>query len=134
MARWLIVAAALLGASGVAIGAVGAHALPVRWEGQGLSAAEMQRESERLDTAVNYQLIHAIALVAIGVLAVHCPSIEIHLAGMGMVAGVVLFSGFLISHAIWRFPIFLNVVPYGGSLLILSWIALAFGAIRFRSK
>mgnify|MGYP001827403226 FL=1 len=58
--RWLL-AAALLGALGVILGAFGAHGLQTR-----LSAEQL----ESWDTAVRYHLLHSVALLALALFAV----------------------------------------------------------------
>ena len=79
--------AAVLGASGVALGAFGAHALKDTLTKGG------HLESWR--TAVAYQLFHATALIGISALAKDNPNAEASLqrAGQFMAAGSLLFSG-----------------------------------------
>ena len=79
--------AAFLGASGVALGAFGAHALKDTLTKGG------HMESWR--TAVAYQLFHATALIGISALARDNPTGEASLqrAGQFITAGSLLFSG-----------------------------------------
>ncbi len=115
--RQSLLAAGLLGASGVCLGAFGAHALHGSLAGRGML--------EVWETAVRYQLLHAVALAgAAGWLR----------AGSGAsgtwavrlwIAGVVLFSGSLYGLALggprWLGP----VTPLGGASLIAGWACLA---------
>jgi len=80
--------AALLGATGVALGAMGSHALKDTLTKTG------HLESWR--TGISYQLFHATALIGVAALAKNCnPTEESNLlrAGQFMAIGSLLFSG-----------------------------------------
>lgn len=121
----LLTVAALLGAIGVGLGAFGAHGLQSQLGAQGL---------ETWQTAVTYQLIHALAVLTVGVwLRVASPAAvpaATAFAGWSFAAGVVLFSGSLYLLALggprWLGP----VTPLGGVAFILGWLALAWAAVR----
>lgn len=110
--------AGLLGASGVALGAFGAHAL------KGALAAAATREV--WETAVRYQLLHAAALLG---LAAWLRSSSGSAARRALwaarlwAAGTLLFSGSLYALALggprWLGP----VTPLGGAALIAGWLA-----------
>ena len=92
MTRWFVVAGALYGATGVLLGAFGAHALKSRLSADSLATWE---------TAVLYQLIHAVGLLVIGLFGwvlhengTSTPA-GLGVAGWSWVIGVVLFSGSL---------------------------------------
>jgi uncharacterized membrane protein YgdD (TMEM256/DUF423 family) len=115
--RRLLLGGALLAAIGVVLGAFGAHALR-----ETLSPAA----SGWWQTGVQYQMWHAIALVALS--AVPLP--RIRLAGGLLGAGVLIFSGTLYAMALGA-PRWLGAItPVGGSLMILGWILLAYKAWR----
>jgi len=109
---WLVVCG-LLGASGVALGAVAAHALA---DPQAALAVER---------ASNYQLIHVIAiLVLLG--------IEGRLVALSrwlMLAGVIGFSGAIYAKYLLGLTALGALAPFGGSLLILSWLVLGASAL-----
>jgi uncharacterized membrane protein YgdD (TMEM256/DUF423 family) len=112
---------AVLGALGVALGAFGAHAL------RGKYAADLL---EHWDTAVRYQLWHALALLLLGALD---GRLRWHGATRACFAGgVLLFSGSLyvlvLTGRLWLGA----VTPIGGILLIAGWALLAAGAGRTR--
>ena len=82
MNPWLF-AAALLGALGVALGAFGAHGLRERLEPQQLASWQ---------TAVQYHLLHCVALAALALYAAQSGR-AIGLQAWLFTLGVVLFSG-----------------------------------------
>jgi uncharacterized membrane protein YgdD (TMEM256/DUF423 family) len=122
--RSVLVAAGLLGASGVALGALGAHALEAFLTERGMTHA--------WDTASRYQLFHAVALVAVAVWlrpANGAATTRALWAARGWIVGTILFSGSLYGIAVggprWLGPI----TPLGGLALIAGWIALIAAAL-----
>ena len=116
--------AGALGATGVALGAFGAHVLK-----GALQAAAMW---EAWGTAVNFQLLHAAALLGIAawLRAAPAPSRAVAWAARLLAAGTVLFSGSLYLLALggprWVGPL----TPLGGLSLIAGWIVVATAALR----
>lgn len=110
----------LLAAVGVALGAVGAHILKPH-----LTPPQL----ETFHTAVQYQMDHALGLVLIGLLRAHCRSRLLDLAGWAMLAGIVLFSGFLYAWVATGERFFVYPAPIGGLAFIAGWILAAFGAL-----
>ena len=115
--RAILVAAALLGGSAVMLGAFGAHALRSTLGPQQLGWWQ---------TATQYQLAHAIALLVIAVLPLrHAP-----LAGWCMALGTIIFSGTLTLMAL-GLPRWLGAItPIGGVLLIAGWLVLGWSALE----
>lgn len=110
---------ALLGLSGVALGAFGAHAL-----------RPMLSESGRLDTyelAVRYQFYHAFALLAVGILQHYLTSKYFKISGLFLGLGVLLFSGSLYLLCFTGVTSFAMVTPAGGVLMIFGWLFMAVG-------
>jgi uncharacterized membrane protein YgdD (TMEM256/DUF423 family) len=108
---WLAVAA-LLGASGVAFGAGGAHAL---------RSVILPEYLAIFETGVRYHLIHAVALLA---LALGGEGRAVALPAALFTLGVVLFSGSLYALALGA-PARLGIVtPFGGLALLLGWLSL----------
>jgi uncharacterized membrane protein YgdD (TMEM256/DUF423 family) len=121
-ARLFIALGALFGALGVVLGAFGAHALKGRLDPQALQVYH---------TAVQYQLWHAVALLAVGLLGSTLPtSAWLKVSGWLFAAGIAIFSGslYLISAAGARW--LGAVTPLGGAALILGWLALALAVLR----
>lgn len=122
------VAGAIYGASGVLLGAFGAHALK-----QTLSPAQL----ETWQTAVSYQLIHALGLLAVFFLMRQTAlsggdvSVAMKVAGWGFLIGVLLFSGSLYALCFGAGPLFGPITPLGGVSFIIGWIALALAIWNF---
>uniref|UniRef100_A0A8C5SU00 Transmembrane protein 256 n=1 Tax=Laticauda laticaudata TaxID=8630 RepID=A0A8C5SU00_LATLA len=74
---------------------------------------------ELYGTANKYHFLHSLALLAVP----HCRYPM--LAGGILSTGLGLFCGPFYYHALTSQPTFTHVAPYGGSLLILGWLALA---------
>lgn len=119
MNRVLFVAG-LLGVTGVAAGAFGAHAL------------ETSVTPERLavwETAARYHLIHAILMVALAARTNSAGALE-RLAAVGFTLGVVLFSFSLYALVLTDISRLAMITPIGGLLLMLSWGLLAVQAFK----
>ncbi|KAL2918727.1 hypothetical protein HK105_201561 [Polyrhizophydium stewartii] len=114
---------AVLGASGVALGAFGAHGLKSMLAGH----PDAQRKQENWATAAHYQLIHAAALLALStrMQSLGLPRLQpsrAAMAGWLLVAGVAGFSGsiyLLVLDTRRAFSRFLGpVTPLGGVCFI----------------
>ncbi len=117
--RSLLISAGLLGFTGVALGAFGAHSLKAILEPTG--------QMENWKTAVTYQLVHAVALLALA----NWPNPAAKRIGACWAVGVVLFSGSLYGLALGC-PIKLlwPVTPLGGVALLMGWLLLSWAAFR----
>jgi len=105
----------ILGATGVAAGAYGAHGLSQKLSPYLLNVFQ---------TAVLYQLIHALALLGIvALLSQLRRSKTLLISASLMVIGTILFSGslYLLTLSSWRVGL---ITPLGGFLLISAWIVL----------
>jgi uncharacterized membrane protein YgdD (TMEM256/DUF423 family) len=112
--RILIVLAAVMGADGIMLAAASAH----------------QPDATRLASASSMLLFHALAVLAAVALAergvIH---IRIGLtAAWGFVIASALFAGDLTIRQYAGHGLFPMAAPTGGTLLIVSWIALAVAA------
>ncbi len=117
--RRLITASAILGCLGVALGAFGAHALQAR---VGAEVLGWWR------TAVEYQMWHALAVLALGVSGRRWTRVPAWL----FVAGSVVFSGTLYAMALGAPRWFGAITPLGGLTMIGGWLLLAVRAARLR--
>ena len=106
---------------GVAAGAFGAHALKARIDPAMLLVYE---------TGVRYQLIHAIALLAIGLAAARLPAGRWSIPVGLFVAGTVLVAGSLYALALSGMRWLGAVTPLGGFCFLLGWLAVTWIASR----
>ena len=114
---WVKVGAAL-GLLAVALGAFGAHGLGDRLESLGTLAI--------YQTAVQYHMIHALAILAVGVLSVAArPSASLNVTGFLFLSGVLVFSGSLYLFALTGVKWYGRITPLGGLFLMAGWWALA---------
>lgn len=112
---------AIVGLLAVFAGAAGTHAL------RGTLDPD---ELRTFETAVRFQMYHALALLATGLIAMRWNCRYVNLAGWLFVAGVVLFSGSLYALAMTGVGAFGAIAPLGGLSLMAAWALLAVGALR----
>ena len=93
---------------------------------------ELVRRSANHETAVRYQMWHALAIVLVGVLLANRPNAWFQAAGWAFLIGVLIFSGMLYGLVLTgaNFRWLGAVVPIGGLSLIFGWVLLAVGALR----
>jgi uncharacterized membrane protein YgdD (TMEM256/DUF423 family) len=112
----------ILAFSAVLLGAFGAHALK-----ETLSAYD---SIQTWETAVRYQMWHAIALILLSMISLTQPTPK--MIGPCFAVGSLLFSGSLYGLALdgpkWLGP----VTPLGGLSLMVGWLLLAYSC--FKSK
>lgn len=113
MKPWIVIGA-LNGFVSVAAGAFGAHALKRRLSEQMLAHWE---------TAARYQMFHALALLAVALLA-ETRGRAMNPAGWSFTAGIVLFSGSLYALAVTGVTRLGAVTPLGGVALLVGWALL----------
>ena len=104
---------------GVALGAFAAHGLKARLGADMLATFEV---------GVRYQVIHALALLAVAWAQTRFPGALVSAGGWLFVAGTLLFSGSLyllaLSGARWLGA----VTPFGGLAFLAGWACLAWAA------
>ena len=119
--RSMAIAAALNMFVAVGGGAFGAHGL------KRILSVEMLSVWQ---TAVTYQMVHALGMLALAVAIPRMGSTWLTAAGWTMLAGIVLFSGSLYALATtgqrWLGPI----TPIGGAAFLLAWVMVAWGCWR----
>lgn len=122
---FFIIAGAVNGAIAVALGAFGAHALADRLSDHYLDV---------WDKAVHYQMFHALALLAIGILtspSLFGPSNILTWAGWLILAGIIIFSGSLYVLSLTGIGVLGAITPIGGVAFIAGWIMLIIAAVKF---
>jgi uncharacterized membrane protein YgdD (TMEM256/DUF423 family) len=120
MAKLFIFIGGSLGLLGVGLGAFGAHALKERLSESGLSSWE---------TAVSYQMYHALVLLFVGLWLLLDGPTSLRYAGVLFMVGIVLFSGSIFALVLgagsWLGPL----TPLGGVILIAAWTTLIYSAL-----
>lgn len=127
-ARLWFFCGALLAGLGVMNGAFAAHGLEDR-------LVPVYEEIPRLlperiaqyETGVRYQMYHALALLAVGIVGSRKKSPLFDLAGFCFLMGIVVFSGLLYLLVFTNQPKLGMIVPVGGLAFVVGWLALAFG-------
>jgi len=83
-----------------------------------------------LNTALQYQLFHTLALLAILVWAttsssVKAPSRILLSAGIGFFVGILCFSGTIYIKTFFSFALIGKLTPFGGVSLAIAWLLLS---------
>lgn len=113
---------AINGLLAVAFGAFAAHALKGLLS-EGLLAV--------FNTAVDYQAIHALALLVVGLLGQQTrDSRLLRWSGWAFATGILLFSGSLYLLALTDARWLGAVTPFGGTAFLIGWGLLAWHAYR----
>lgn len=108
---------AVSAAVAVGLGAFGAHALKDRLTPERLDVFEV---------GVRYQMYHALALLACGLLALHGRRVDI--AGWSFAVGTLVFSGSLYALVLAERRWLGAITPIGGLAFLVGWLALAVAA------
>ena len=122
--RHFVFLGAINGFLAVALGAFAAHAL------RDLISTGLL---EVFHTGVEYQGVHALALVMVGLLGRDARDRTLNLAGWAFATGILLFSGSLYILALTDIRWLGAVTPFGGTAFLLGWGALAWHARRGRT-
>ncbi|MDA9961590.1 DUF423 domain-containing protein [Opitutales bacterium] len=126
----LFVAAGLLGASGVLLGALAAHWLREVFETD-------PRKGEAFGTAVDYHLLHAVGLLVLSVAVGSKNEVfarRSRKAGWVMVIGICLFCGTIYAWALGGPKWLVHVTPLGGVTLVVSWIMVAWAGLALTRR
>lgn len=100
----------MAGAAGVALAAIAAHKI----------------DSPALATAATILMVHAGAVIAVASVSTRMQSGWRWLITAGlMLCAALLFAGAVSYHAVMGEHVFAKAAPIGGSMLIISWCALA---------
>ena len=125
--KLFLILGTILSALAVALGAFGAHGLKKLVDAETVATYQ---------TGVQYQMYHALALLAVGILSFRFQNALISYAGFSFVGGIVLFSGSLYLISSFKamnktVPGFVYpITPLGGLLFILGWILLLFALLK----
>lgn len=123
--RILLVCAAFAMLLATMLGAYGAHGLQGSLSANAWSAYQ---------TAVQYQFIHGLGLIATVLVARSCPSSRLIAASSWLLLiGIVLFCGSIYATSFGAPASFGALAPYGGSAFMLGWLSLGVGVLRTRA-
>ncbi|MDX1805935.1 DUF423 domain-containing protein [Paenisporosarcina macmurdoensis] len=121
---FFIIAGAVNAFIAVAFGAFGAHALKEKLSEKYLAIWE---------TAVQYQMYHAIGLIVIGILMstnIIGNVAQLSWAGYLMLAGIVIFSGSLYVLSLSGIGILGAITPIGGVAFLSAWVLVIIAAVK----
>ena len=122
MSRWFLFLGSLNGFLAVAMGAFGAH---------GLRGQIAEDSLHAFQTGADYQAIHALALLATGLLArEQAAGRLLKTAGWCLFLGILLFSGSLYGLALSGIRPLGMITPVGGTLLLAGWLCLTAATLQ----
>jgi uncharacterized membrane protein YgdD (TMEM256/DUF423 family) len=128
MRRTFLISGAIFGGLAVILGAFGAHGLQ--------QATNDEKILHGFQTGVQYQMYHALALLAVAILYEKIPLKIIKWAGRFFIIGIILFSGSL--YLLTALKIYESnltnlvgpITPIGGVFFIIGWLALFLGVLK----
>ena len=127
--KYILLLAAILGLLAVVLGAFGAHALEPKLDSKSLA---------NYHTAVHYQFVHALAMLAIGILLFYLPSRWLVYSGYAFGVGVLLFSGSIYLLATQEITainlpkLVVYLTPLGGLAFIAGWALMIWGVVSWK--
>ena len=121
MSQLFLVVGAIFAGLSVILGAFAAHGLKSRLSEYALGVFQ---------TAVEYQMYHALGLVLIGILGKM--GMQLSISGYFMIAGVLLFSGSLYALALTGIKWFGPITPIGGVCFIVAWAAMVVKILQMK--
>jgi len=107
----------------VALGAFGAHGLKNILDDYSLGVYK---------TAVDYQIWHALALLAVGLLSRGSHPTILKYSGCAFSFGILVFSGTLYLLAITKLKWLGAITPIGGLSFLIGWILLGLASYQMR--
>ena len=119
---WIYILAfgAFMAATGIGVGAFGAHALKDRLTPPDLAIYE---------TAARYWMYHALGLCIVSIVMTRIENGFMKSSAALMICGALIFSGSLIALVLTGNRVLGAITPIGGGLLILAWLMLGVGVI-----
>ncbi|MEH6502351.1 MAG: DUF423 domain-containing protein [Cycloclasticus sp.] len=105
----------------VMLGAFGAHGLKNTLSPELLTVYQ---------TAVDYQMWHALGLLIIGLIQLQKPSTLLNTAGWFMFTGILIFSGSLYALSLTGIKLLGAITPIGGTSFLIAWLLLAYTSIK----
>jgi uncharacterized membrane protein YgdD (TMEM256/DUF423 family) len=122
--RTALMIGALAAGLAVAFGAFGSHALKTTLMQAG--------RADTFETAVRYQMYHALALLWVSFLMSASLSKNLSRAAVAFTVGIILFSGSLYVLCLHPVPGIVYLTPLGGVFFIIGWVLVFIHAIAKR--
>ena len=119
----LLVIGSVFAALSVLMGAFGAHGLKNRLSIEDLAIFE---------TAVRYQMYHALGLLLMGLVSFYLTEKLVSTPAYILILGIIVFSGSLFLVVFTNLRWFGAITPIGGLCLIIGWLLFAYN-IYFQS-
>jgi uncharacterized membrane protein YgdD (TMEM256/DUF423 family) len=121
MMKILLFVGAINGFIAVALGAFGAH---------GLEGKLTEKQLSTWEKAVDYQMFHTGAILAVGLLMAKIQTAGLTWAGWMFVAGIIIFSGSLYIYSTTGIRSFAMTTPIGGLCFLIGWVLLGTVIVR----
>lgn len=121
MDRFFFAAGCLAAFIAVAFGAFGAHSLKSRLSPDMLTIFE---------TAVRYQMYHALGLIAVAWATTRWPENNLNTAGWAFIIGIIVFSGSLYVLSLTGVRWLGAITPIGGISFLIGWAVLVWSIGR----
>ena len=115
--RILLIIGSLFAALSVLLGAFGAHGLKNRLSMEDLAIFE---------TAVRYQMYHALGILLMGVASFYLTEKLVSIPAYFLILGIIIFSGSLFLLVFTNLKWFGAITPIGGLCLMIGWLLLAY--------
>lgn len=119
-----IISGSIHGLLAVALGAFAAHGLKEVLDDYGTGIWE---------TAVQYQMFHASALILVGILMARSILGEVKQLKIAMIcfnAGILIFSGSLMVLALTGIKVLGAITPIGGVLFLIGWVMVIIATLK----
>ncbi|WP_274309056.1 DUF423 domain-containing protein [Solibacillus daqui] len=119
-----IISGAIHGFLAVALGAFAAHGLKDILDDYGTGI---------WDTAVQYQMFHATALILVGILMARSIIGEVKQLKIAMICfnfGILIFSGSLMVLALTGIKVLGAITPIGGVLFLIGWVMVIMATLK----
>lgn len=119
-----IISGAIHGFLAVALGAFAAHGLKDVLDDYGTGI---------WNTAVQYQMFHATALILVGILMARSILGEVKQLKIAMICfnlGILIFSGSLMVLALTGIKVLGAITPIGGVLFLIGWVMVMLAAVK----
>jgi uncharacterized membrane protein YgdD (TMEM256/DUF423 family) len=121
IAKLFLSIGSISGALAVMLGAFGAH---------GLKDKLSEKMLANYMTGVEYHFYHTLALLIVGVIALHYPTKQLTASGWAFTIGILTFSGSLYVMALTGITKLGAITPIGGLFFIIGWILLAAAVLK----